>query len=1337
MQADKKKILSSLITTILIVSILAIPAPYAQASVHEDLIKTITPPSGKAGTLVTINGSAPESIETYPVNIYWSNSTPTAETVEGYGFESGYGYGALGDGWKLLTTVDTPISGTDKNYSTTVTLWNATAGTIYIIAWQDKNNNHVVDDGEWDYESFKLDEGIKLNLTKGVVGTPLTVYGSGFKADTTVNVWFDADKDGELEPAERVNSTTSTENGAIKLEFTVPTVKKGYTSYTVYATDGINKYTTSFTVEEPTISITPDIGGVDVEIAVEVNYFTRNKTAETLQVFFDTDKDEAPDIDDVIVSTPWDGLNATGGWSTTIGVPDDLPYGDYKIVALNALGEKKVATFTVLAKGFNITLSPTEAKVPQGGFKVVDVIVKAISGFTGTVTLSYSDEPEGVGIRFIPDNEVSLTATETEGTKQMNITVGSSVALGTYTITVKGTSGDKVYTAKFTLKVIAPTPVNWATSLIDKIVSDYNGSEIQSGPIGLSVVVNGTASGKITSDTPVKIYWSANETWDTTDKLLTTVKEPTKDTNYYKATVTIPDVKNSTTYYIIATYGNDYDNKTFIVEEGIYPNIGNVGDEVAVGGWNPNVGGKVLIYWDTLAPENKLAEVYSKASYNGSYSATITVPETVKGTYSIIVVDATKGTLATYTFTLKPKIKLSPSTAIPGDTIDVTGTGFAAEKKVTLYLRDEKISTTPSTVKTDENGSFSCSFKVPKDLTTGKHKVKAVDEAGNTAEATLKIGPAITLDPTSGPTGTIVEISGRGFTGEDIAGKNITVTIDGKECPILEGITVRSDGTFTGKFIIPTVEEADKYTIKATVSGTSTSATAKFEVTGTTSITLKPTSGEPGSTVRVEGVNFTAMEGVKVTFKFGGMKIEETTTTNSSGGFIIDITVPSVPVRTTPYIVNATDKYDLFATKKFRVAMTTLAVSPSSGPTGKKLLLLGGGFTPGKTFNVTIDNKKMIYVESEAVVNETTGDLPDGFTVYVPTVPVGKHTITVMDEEGVVATAEFEVTATTEIVLDPSKAPVGYNVTFDLNNFIGKSGVGIDLVIYNVTADGEVDWETYLDIAVGAGNFTGKDVETNATGCFVDGWFRIPESFALGDYYINATDEEGLTAEVSFSVVEPTVTIYTGADEYMRGDSVAFFAKSTFKYDEETINLYTPDNFLIQVPISIKTKVGELYTGSAQYRLPADAKLGTWFWNATISDVTVNGTFTVAEKVAPDISELAKDVASLKETVKDLGDAVSTLTETVSDLSDIVESQASDIDKLSTALSSLKEDVSNLSTAVSNAQSAAEKASEAAEAAQGATSAISMAVYGAVILSLIAAVAAIMSIVILQRKIAG
>ena len=624
---------------------------------------------------------------------------------------------------------------------------------------------------------------------------------------------------------------------------------------------------------------------------------------------------------------------------------------------------------------------------------------------------------------------------------------------------------------------------------------------------------------------------------------------------------------------------------------------------------------------------------------------------------------------------------------------------------------------------------------------------------------------------------------------------------------------------------------------------------------------MKPKTGAPGSTVTIEGVNFTAKADVEVTLTFEGIELSEKAKTNSTGGFTASFTVPSVAIRSEPYTVNATDEYGLSATADFRVAMATLAISPSSGPTGKKILLLGGGLTPEKSFNVTIDGKLMIYEESDAVTTPE-GNIPSGFVAYVPTVPVGKHTITVMDEEGVTASAEFEVTETTEIVLTPSSAPQGYNITFELKNFIGKAGVSIDITIYNVTADGEISWKEDLSTAVGDGNFTTEDIVTDENGCFKDGWFVIPGTLDVGDYYINATDEYGLTANTTFTVVEPTVNVETGADEYMPGDTVTFFANCTFSYEEVEINLYTPSGILFKkVPMAITTKVGELYTGSATCLLPADAESGVWLWNTTIGGVTVEGSFNVTTRVTMGIlerriSDLESEVSSLSDIIDELSGKISTqainisalkssvtaLSDTVSALSDVVDElssmistqasniseirssvsaladivdklssmistqasnisalksdvsslsdivdelsgkismQASDISALKSSVSALKSDVSaladvvsklrsmistqasdisalksdvsslkssvtslasdvrDLSSAVSAAKSAAKEAAEAASSTREAVSALQMAVYGAVILSLIAAVAAIISIVIVQKKIAG
>jgi len=547
-----------------------------------------------------------------------------------------------------------------------------------------------------------------------------------------------------------------------------------------------------------------------------------------------------------------------------------------------------------------------------------------------------------------------------------------------------------------------------------------------------------------------------------------------------------------------------------LTKEGKVVTKGYVGDTIEVSGTNPTPGGLVEIYWENLNPVNKLNSTYSKPSGygygTGTFECNITIPATVTDTYSIIVKDVESGETGIATFTVLPKLSLSPSTGLSGDTIEVEGTGFASEVEIEefkmyndtdTWIWTTNLTVAPSTIETDVNGSFTCSFTIPKDLAAGKYTVEAKDEEGNSGNATLTVGPSITISPTSGPTGTIVDITGRGF--QKGATKNITITIDDTECPVIEEIKVRSDGRFSGKFVIPTVDE-DEYTITASVFGMpDVNATADFEVTGTTGITLTPTSGAPGSTVTIEGVNFTAKSGVEITIDFGGLTEYATTETNATGGFLVAITVPSVPVQTEPYNITATDEYGLNATAEFRVALTTLAITPSSGPTGTKVLLMGGGLTPSTPYNVTIDGKLMLYTGE--LTSDPNGNIKSDTYVYVPTVPVGTYTITVMDEEGIMATATFEVTKTTEIVLDPSSAPRGYNVTFELNHFYHEAGVDIDLIIYNVTAEGEVDWETDLSLAVGANNFTTKLVQTNETGCF-KGWFVVPASFALGGGFL-------------------------------------------------------------------------------------------------------------------------------------------------------------------------------------------------------------------------------------------
>ena len=103
------------------------------------------------------------------------------------------------------------------------------------------------------------------------------------------------------------------------------------------------------------------------------------------------------------------------------------------------------------AADYTISPNPTSASVAQGGNTTVQVTLARSGGFAGNVTLSLEAAPTGVAGTFSPMAATGNTST-------LTITVGASVAAGTYPLTVKGTaSGVSDRTASFSLTVtVAP-----------------------------------------------------------------------------------------------------------------------------------------------------------------------------------------------------------------------------------------------------------------------------------------------------------------------------------------------------------------------------------------------------------------------------------------------------------------------------------------------------------------------------------------------------------------------------------------------------------------------------------------------------------------------------------------------------------------------------------------------------------------------------------------------------------------------------------------------------------------------------------------------------------------
>ena len=151
----------------------------------------------------------------------------------------------------------------------------------------------------------------------------------------------------------------------------------------------------------------------------------------------------------------------------------------------------------------------------------------------------------------------------------------------------------------------------------------------------------------------------------------------------------------------------------------------------------------------------------------------------------------------------------------------------------------------------------------------------------------FKLHLVIILEPSSGPAGTSVTVTGAGFD------PTSTVTIDfGSTSDVTTNpspLKTTATGFFTATFNVPPSSNGD-HTVKA-MQG-SNEASKPFTVTP--DITLNPTSGLVNTLVIVTCINFDPISNVIITFAGNPVTtIPATVTTDTNGDFSANFTVPN------------------------------------------------------------------------------------------------------------------------------------------------------------------------------------------------------------------------------------------------------------------------------------------------------------------------------------------------------------------------------------------------------------------------------------------------------------
>jgi hypothetical protein len=811
-----------------------------------------------------------------------------------------------------------------------------------------------------------------------------------------------------------------------------------------------------------------------------------------------------------------------------------------------------------------------------------------------------------------------------------------------------------------------------------------------------------------------------------------------------------------------------------------------------VTGSGVTAGETVNIYWDFVQAAYLMNSTTAKN--DGRYTCLIDVPAAYNGSHYVWAKDLSTGLSERCADTVNvwPSVSLDPASALAEDDFEVTGYGFMANEDVLIDVWDGAVNETLAfwDESTDDDGTVVLDSAIP-DWSDGQYNVTIEDETGNVANATLTIGPALVLDVTVGPVGTVVKAEGRGF-GNSIpiaAESNMTLHPDGETWNVTidtkdgEDITTSSTGTFTAYIIIPWAPVGD---YEVNITDGNVWASDDFEVDGESGITVTPTYGTPGTVLTVVGENFTRISGTDVDLTLESQVASANT--DATGSFTATITVPPLDFGTR-YDVIAEDERNCNGTDDVLVALIVLQLSDYSAPVGSEVTLMGSGFTENEEYNATLGDMPII---------ETT-DIVGAFTYfshvwYVPSVPSGTYTIYVRDiVEEIEVGIDFTVTDQAALSVSRAQVPNMYNLTLEGTGFVELEAQSTEWWIYNSTDA----WD--LDIADNV-TYGGVNPETDEDGA-ITGYYQIPEFLELGTYTINCTTvsndpagedwEVTQYAEVDIEIVPEEVVLSVGNPSYARGQTVTFVIKATLKKDPFYLGIKDPEGgevfnstwndaswgtlgswFYIPSNRQIDAGIGDVYS------LPADAMAGTWtyaFWDDEKTYAT--GTFEVTELT--EIEQLQQDIGEVSSSLLDLGTSVTDLAgsvvavsgaaaeaaaaaaaasaaagdakdaadaaaaavadvgDTANDALDAANDAKTSADAAKTAADSGLAAANDAKATAQAAADAATDAKDAAEGAQTAASGLTTLVYGAIGASLIAALAAIVSLMQISRRIAG
>jgi hypothetical protein len=184
---------------------------------------------------------------------------------------------------------------------------------------------------------------------------------------------------------------------------------------------------------------------------------------------------------------------------------------------------------------------------------------------------------------------------------------------------------------------------------------------------------------------------------------------------------------------------------------------GKVGDSLTVSFSGFPKSKPITVAW------NGKTRATSTSSTAGAGSVTFAVPTGRKGAHKVTATSGTVSALAT--FTMVPKLTVTPGIANVYSALTVTLRGYAKNESIALKW-DTSSSRTLGTVTANASGSASATVNVPL-ATRGRHKLIGLGTTRSLGSAWVHIEPTVKLRTKTGPPGTNVAVVLRGFAANE------------------------------------------------------------------------------------------------------------------------------------------------------------------------------------------------------------------------------------------------------------------------------------------------------------------------------------------------------------------------------------------------------------------------------------------------------------------------------------------------------------------------------------------------------------------------------------------